>query len=81
MVRLGWWFAMLPLLTQCASSRYSCQPETHTKRQGTQHDCLPSLLGDRDKLNEIVYWAGQNEKARIAGSGSKKRKMSPVHVS
>ncbi len=20
--------------------------ETHTKRQATQHDCLPSLLGD-----------------------------------
>jgi hypothetical protein len=23
--------------------------ETHTKRQATQHDCLPSLLGDGDK--------------------------------
>jgi hypothetical protein len=30
-------------------------PETHTKRQATQHDCLPSLLGDGDKLIEIVY--------------------------
>jgi hypothetical protein len=23
-------------------------PETHTKRQATQHDCLPSFLGDGD---------------------------------
>jgi hypothetical protein len=22
------------------------EPETHTKRQAIQHDCLPSLLGD-----------------------------------
>jgi hypothetical protein len=27
--------------------------ETPTKRQETQHDCLPSLLGDEDK--GIVY--------------------------
>jgi hypothetical protein len=25
------------------------RPETHTKRQATQHGCLPSLLGDGDK--------------------------------
>ncbi len=30
-------------------------PETHTKRQATHHDCLPSLLGDGDKGIEIVY--------------------------
>jgi hypothetical protein len=24
-------------------------------RQATQHDCLPSLLGNGDKLIEIVY--------------------------
>ncbi len=30
-------------------------PETHTKRQATQHDCLPSLQGDWDKGIEIVY--------------------------
>ncbi len=28
---------------------------THTLRQATQHDCLPSLLGDKDKEIEIVY--------------------------
>jgi hypothetical protein len=27
----------------------------HTKRQATQHDCLPSLLGSGDKGIEIVY--------------------------
>jgi hypothetical protein len=27
----------------------------HTKRQATQHDCLPSLLGDGDKEIEKVY--------------------------
>ncbi len=32
-------------------------PETHTKRQATQHGYLylPSLLGDGDKGIEIVY--------------------------
>jgi hypothetical protein len=30
-------------------------PETHTKRQATQHDCLPSLLGDGDEGSAIVY--------------------------
>ncbi len=29
--------------------------DTHTKRQATQHGCLPSLLGDGDKCIEIVY--------------------------
>ncbi len=34
--------------------------ETHTKRQATQHGCLPkcpvpSLLGDGEKETEIVY--------------------------
>jgi hypothetical protein len=40
-------------------------PETHTKRQATQHGCLSSLLCDGEKRNEIVsseekyklYWA------------------------
>jgi hypothetical protein len=39
-------------------------PETHIKRQATQHGCLPSLLGDGDKGMEkvsgeeksILYW-------------------------
>jgi hypothetical protein len=30
-------------------------PETHTKRQATQHSCLPSLLGDGDEGILIVY--------------------------
>jgi hypothetical protein len=30
------------------------QPETHTKRQATQHGSLSSLLGDGDKGIEIV---------------------------
>jgi hypothetical protein len=30
-------------------------PETHAKRQATQHGCLPSLLGDGDKEIEVVY--------------------------
>jgi hypothetical protein len=30
-------------------------PETHTKRQATQHGCLPGLLGEGDKGFEIVY--------------------------
>ncbi len=33
----------------------SPQIETQTKRQATQHECLPNLLGDGDKGNEIVY--------------------------
>jgi hypothetical protein len=31
------------------------EPETHTKRQATQHGCLPSLLGGGNKEIEIVY--------------------------
>jgi hypothetical protein len=31
------------------------QTETHTKRQATQQDCLPSLLGNGEKRIEIVY--------------------------
>jgi hypothetical protein len=30
------------------------QPETHTKRQATQHGCLPSFLGEGDKGIEIL---------------------------
>ncbi len=36
------------------------QPETHTKRQATQHGCLPSMLGDEDKRIEIVYGEEKN---------------------
>jgi hypothetical protein len=35
-------------------------PETHTKRQATQHSCLPSLLGDGVKGIEIVYVEEKN---------------------
>ncbi len=37
-----------------------CCPLTHTKRQATQHDCLPSLLGYGNKLIEKVYGPGEN---------------------
>ncbi len=33
--------------------------ESHTKRQGTQHYCLPCLLGDGVKVIEIVYGEGK----------------------
>ncbi len=38
-------------------------PETHFKRQVSQHDCLPSLLGDGGKCVEgenILYWADKS---------------------
>ncbi len=35
-------------------------PETHTKRQATQHGYLPSLQGDGDKGIEIVCSEGKN---------------------
>jgi hypothetical protein len=35
---------------------YLCAPETHTKRQATQHCCLPSSLGEVDKCIEIAYY-------------------------
>jgi hypothetical protein len=34
--------------------------ETLTMRQATQHGCLPSLLGERDKVIEIVYGGEKN---------------------
>jgi hypothetical protein len=46
----GWDFIMLaPRIdgntTQKHGAASKAGPETHTKRQATQHDCLPSLLG------------------------------------
>jgi hypothetical protein len=41
------------------------EPETHIKRQATQHDCLPSLLGDGDKGIEKVY--GEDKKYFVLG--------------
>jgi hypothetical protein len=35
-------------------------PETRSKRQATQHGCLPRLLGDGDKGIEIVFGEGKN---------------------
>jgi hypothetical protein len=35
-------------------------PETYIKRQVTLHDCLPSWLGDEDKLIEKVYSEEKN---------------------
>jgi hypothetical protein len=35
-------------------------PEAHTKRQATQHGCLPGLLGDGDNKIEIVYGEEKN---------------------
>jgi hypothetical protein len=35
----------------------------HIKRQANQHDWLPSLLGDGEKLTEIVYWVDWEAKA------------------
>jgi hypothetical protein len=37
----------------------------HTKRQATQHGCLPSLLGDGDKIIEIVH--GEEKKYSLLG--------------
>ncbi len=34
--------------------------ETHTNREATQHDWLPSLLGDEDAGIEIVYGEEKN---------------------
>jgi hypothetical protein len=39
---------LLYTLTAIFGKQMVC-PETHTKRQATQHGCLPSLLGDGDK--------------------------------
>jgi hypothetical protein len=36
------------------------KPEKHTKRQATQHGCLPSFLDDGDKWIEIVYAEEKN---------------------
>jgi hypothetical protein len=41
--------------TQAAWEMTVTHPETHTKRQATQHGCLTSLMGDGDKGIEILY--------------------------
>ncbi len=45
-------------------------PETHTKRQATQHGCLSSLLGDGDKWTVIVY--GEKKKICTEPTGAAK---------
>jgi hypothetical protein len=48
--------------------------ENHTKRQATQHGCLPSLLGDGNKKIEIVYggWGKYFVKGRLEQPRQKK---------
>jgi hypothetical protein len=36
------------------------EPETHTKRQATPQDCLPSLLGGGQKGIQIMYCEEKN---------------------
>ncbi len=45
--------------------RAEVSQETHTKRQATQHGCLPSLLGDGDKVIEIL--CGEEKKIFCTG--------------
>ncbi len=45
--------------------------ETLRGRQATRHDCLPSLLGDGDKLSEIV--SGKGKKIFCTGPRQNKR--------
>ncbi len=53
--------------------RWCDQRETHIKRQAPRQDCLPSLLGDGDKLIEIVYGEEKNffVKGRLQGRAVK----------
>jgi hypothetical protein len=47
--------ALVGLLTVFHSQKEDeLEPETNTKRQATQHDCLPSLLGGGHKGIKIV---------------------------
>jgi hypothetical protein len=48
------------MLSREHSLKQLAGPETHTKIQATQFDCLPSLLGDEDKGIEIVYGEEKN---------------------
>ncbi len=46
-----------PFYPRKTSLRHELPPETHTKRQATQHDCLPSLLamGTKEQKNCMVW--------------------------
>jgi hypothetical protein len=48
-----WWNRLFYELGQLGSDENSSCPRT--KRQATQHGCLPSLLGNGDRAIEIVY--------------------------
>jgi hypothetical protein len=60
----------------------------HIRRQATQHDCLPSLSGDEDKLSEklyvdeksVLYWAlgRQDENLDESNEPTKERFLSFV---
>jgi hypothetical protein len=43
------------------------KPETHAKRQGTKHGCLPSLLSDGDQGGGIHGGAHRAEHGTISG--------------
>ncbi len=52
-------------VTQSNNSVGHYWPETQTKRNATQHDCLPSLLGDGEKRIKIIY--GEKKKHFVLG--------------
>ncbi len=51
---------MLPELRGGGAADIGFNQRHHTKRQATQHGCLPSLLGDGDKGIEIAYGKEKN---------------------
>jgi hypothetical protein len=60
--------------------------DTQTKRQATQHDCLPSFLGDEDKGIEkvyyeeknILYWADESNQGRTKISCQHRKPNEPT---
>ncbi len=50
--------------------KYVSAPETHTKRQATQHGCLPSMLSDGAKelkqctVRKIIFCTGPTRAAK-----------------
>jgi hypothetical protein len=63
MVEYGKW--RCNMLEDYVTGRKRCNQRPHTKRQSTQHGCLPSLLGEGDKVIEIVY--GERKKIFCTG--------------
>ena len=74
-----------PFYPRKTSLRHELPPETHTKRQATQHDCLPSSLamGTKElkycRVWKTIFCTGANQSSQGRTKNSCKGLTSPTN--